>query len=264
MNIDFIKMSPAENTTVLVTSVCPKRHYIKVAKRAMGYKFLYAEQVGFIRPSKYKNAILCLEMAGGEFCGNATLSAAAYAKYKGLIEKEDFYIEVSGVENPVWCKVMRKEKFNYYAKCQMPFALNTEEYKINLRNQIIQGGIIKFDGISHFVFPVSGDFTDFTEVLKTLKRDVDDIALGIIPYKTLENQKYEIKPYVYVKKTNSSVYERGCGSGSLALGIFLNQKDKKQRCIEVIQPGGTIEVEIGNRYYISTDVLITCEGMMFI
>lgn len=264
MIIDFLKTSPAMNTTVLVTSVCPKQHYIEVAKRAMKYDFLHAEQVGFIKAPQSNDTILYLEMAGGEFCGNATLSAAAYATYKGLTEKHDFYIDVSGVENPVWCKVMKKDRFNYNTKCQMPFASNIEEYKINLKSQIIEGAIIEFNGISHFVFPVKNKFTYFLEVLDIIKTDINASAIGIIPYKIIEKQNYKIKPYVYVRKTNTSTFERGCGSGSLALGIFINETGKKQKHIKVIQPGGIIKVEVGDRNYISTDVLMTCEGRILI
>lgn len=264
MIIDFVKTSPAQNTTVLVTSVCPEEHYINIAKKVMGYEFLHAEQVGFIRAPKHKDTILFLEMSGGEFCGNATLSAAAYVKYKGLTNNNDFFLEVSGLANPIQCKTIKKRKFHYNVKCQMPSAQKVKEYKVKVDNQIIQGSIIKFDGITHFIFPVKSRFIHFTKVLDIVKKDIYASALGIIPYKTLGEQKYKIKPYIYVRKTGSNVFERGCGSGSLALGIYLNKNHKKQGCIKVLQPGGIIEVEIGKNLYISTDVLVTCEGRILI
>ena len=63
---------------------------------------------------------------------------------------------------------------------------------------------------------------------------------------------------------NTNVFERGCGSGSLALGMYLNKVTGITKKIKVLQPGGVIEVGIGSEFSISTDVVITCEGRIMI
>ena len=264
MILNFIKTSQAQNTTVLVTSFCPPSYYLKIAKKAIDYEFLHAEQVGFIVPPSRHESILELEMAGGEFCGNATLSAAAYAVFKGLAGKEAFSIDVSGAPLPITCKVRQTNDYSYNANCVMPQAKRNGELKLTLENKTIMGQVIELDGISHFVFPEQRDFTEYIEVVTVLKQTVDSDAIGVIPFKALQDDTYSIKPFVHVKKVNTNVFERGCGSGSLALGMYLNKVTGITKKIKVLQPGGVIEVGIGSEFSISTDVVITCEGRIMI
>lgn len=69
MKLNFIKMSPCENTTVFITEYCPKEYYIAVAREVMNYYSLCAEQVGFIVPPKNTDSVLGMGMDGFEFCG---------------------------------------------------------------------------------------------------------------------------------------------------------------------------------------------------
>lgn len=264
MIFDFIKTSPAQNTTVLVTSYCPKGYYLKIAEKAMSYEFLHAEQVGFIVPPSKKESILGLEMAGGEFCGNATLSVAAYAILKGLADEEIFSIDVSGTTLPIRCKAKKINDYCYDASCVMPPAKRNQELKITLKNKTIIGQVIELDGISHFVFPEQKDSIEHLDILTALKQVVETDAIGVIPFKTLENGTYKIKPFVHVRKVNTNVFERGCGSGSLALGMYLNKVTGISKKIVVLQPGGAIGVGIGSEFSISTDVVFTCEGRMMV
>lgn len=264
MIFDFIKTSPAQNTTILVTSYCPQSYYFAVAEKAMNYEYLHAEQVGFIVPPSNKDSILRLEMAGGEFCGNATLSAAAYVIYKGLIDRVNFSIDASGAAEPIRCRVEKVSTYCYNTSCIMPPAKRNQKLELTHENKTITGHIIEFDGISHFVFPTQEDFTEYSGVIPALKQVVDTNAIGVIPYKTLKDGSYKIKPFVHVKKINTNIFERGCGSGSLALGIYLKKVGGVSKEIEVVQPGGVIRVGIGNEFSISTDVVFTCEGRMLI
>jgi diaminopimelate epimerase len=264
MILYFIKTSPAQNTTVLITSFCSKSHYIKIAETTMKYEFLHAEQVGFIVPPSKKASVLGMEMAGGEFCGNATLSAAAYAVYKGLAEEEVFSIDVSGAAEPIRCKVRKLDDYCYNASCVMPPAKRIQELKLNLGNKTIIGKVIELDGISHFVFPEHEGFMEYLDVATALKQSVDADAIGVIPFKTIKDDTYSIRPFVHVKKVNTNVFERGCGSGSLALGMYLDKVFGMSKRIEVVQPGGIIGVEMGSEYSISTDVVFTCEGIIMV
>jgi diaminopimelate epimerase len=264
MIFNFIKTSPAQNTTVLITSFCPQSYYLKIAEIAMKYEFLHAEQVGFIVPPSKKESILGLEMAGGEFCGNATLSAAAYAVFKGLVGGKVFNIDVSGAAGPIRCKVQKLDDYRYNASCVMPPAKLNQELKLDLGNKTIIGQVIELDGISHFVFPEQEDFAEYLDVVTALKQFIDANAIGVIPFKTIKDDTYSIKPFVHVKKVNTNVFERGCGSGSLALGMYLNKVFGMSKRIEVVQPGGVIGVEMGSEYSISTDVVFTCEGTIMV
>jgi len=261
---EFIKASPAKNTTVIITSECPKSYYPVLAKKAMSYDYLHSEQVGFIVPPSKKGSVIGLEMAGGEFCGNATLAAAAYAVYKGLTNKEIFNIDTSGTDESIRCRVAKVSDFCYSTSCTMPSAKGIDEAKIKLLKKTVEGYIVEFDGISHFVLEAEDDIEEYLELARALKEIVDAGAIGIIPYKKVQDGRYKIKPFVHVRAINSNVFERGCGSGSLALGACLKKVYGISKDIDVIQPGGVIKVGMGDESYISTDVIITCEGKILI
>lgn len=103
MNIDFVKASPSKNMTILVTNYVPPTNYSRVAHTLMDYEYVNAEQVGFIEAPQNKDALLKLTMSGGELCGNAVLSAAAYCHYKGLTNENNFLLETTGVAEPLEC-----------------------------------------------------------------------------------------------------------------------------------------------------------------
>jgi len=261
MKLNFVKASPVQNTTILITDHCPRGLYIESANTAASYEYAHAEQVGFIVPPKSPDSVLRLEMAGDEFCGNATLSAAAYVKYKGMFPGEEFFIETSGVDLPIKCQVKAKSDFLYTAKCEVPLCGVIEKLCVSVNGRIFSGSIVNFAGISHFITESRLDAEMYDEILAEIIKHVHSGAIGIIPYRETDDGNFEIKPYVYVKQTNTRVFERGCGSGSLALGHYLKAK-AVCGAHKIYQPGGVITVEVGEKSVISVDVKFTCQGFM--
>ena len=82
----------------------PEKDYKQIASYLME-KEPTAEQVGFLDTKD--PGILKLNMAGGEFCGNATMSAAVYAVMKGL-QKSPVKLRVSGAKQPLRVEVTLK------------------------------------------------------------------------------------------------------------------------------------------------------------
>ena len=72
--IDYYLIDPTGNITILVESEVDPKDYATFAKRLMDAE-KKCEQVGFVKKSDI--AEIKLDMAAGEFCGNATLSSAA-------------------------------------------------------------------------------------------------------------------------------------------------------------------------------------------
>ena len=71
-------------------------------------------------------------------------------------------------------------------------------------------------------------------------RQLKSDALGIL----LTNRDLNrIRPLVYVRETDSSVWERGCGSGTAALGAYLASEAGRDVQASVSQPGGVISVK---------------------
>ena len=50
MKLNYVKTSPSQNMTILITDYIDSKDYIKVANSVMRYESLYAEQVGFVVP----------------------------------------------------------------------------------------------------------------------------------------------------------------------------------------------------------------------
>lgn len=103
MNISYTKIDPAGNITVIVDSFVPREQQSRVASELMK-RDVTVEQVGFLEKPDDPCCAVRLQMMGGEFCGNASLSAAAVifsraGLAEGLYCEELF--EVSGAAEPV-------------------------------------------------------------------------------------------------------------------------------------------------------------------
>ena len=59
-------------------------------------------------------------MMGGEFCGNASISAAALIARKGGIVSGDIALEVSGADEPLCVKVQKLDGRKYLGTVAMP------------------------------------------------------------------------------------------------------------------------------------------------
>lgn len=263
MKLDFVKASPSRNTTVFITNYVVPAHYAEIASRIMDDEHLHAEQAGFLVQPQTEGAVLRLEMSGGEFCGNAVLSAAAYCSYKGLTKDRTFLLETSGSDFPLECEVDVKSPTHFVARAEMPPPLSTTEIVIDLNGRSITGNVVKLDGITHFITDYWPTEDQFNQLIEAVTNKIEDKAIGIIPYKQLKESEYEIWPFVYVTETGSRFFEQACGSGSLALGVHLSKGNQNQT-LQIHQPGGIVYVETGGKNYISTDVRFTCEGFVYL
>lgn len=85
-----------------------------------------------------------------------------------------------------------------------------------------------------------------------------------------DNSKSFLEPLVYVKTTDTLIWERGCGSGSCAVAIALSYRVKKSLSIDIKQPGGVVEVKtFWNGYEVEEVILkgsvkIAAEGILYL
>ena len=75
MTIDYLVADPSGNTTILVLTPVPKEEHSALAAKLLALPGIEAEQVGYVTREAGKP--LRVDMMGGEFCGNASRSAAA-------------------------------------------------------------------------------------------------------------------------------------------------------------------------------------------
>lgn len=266
MKMNFIKASTCRNTTAFFDDDVDEERYSFIARRAMEPDYLAVEQVGFLARPHNSFSLLRLEMAGGEFCGNATLALAALAVRRGMARLGDeVKVECSGEASPLIATVEEKGNGRFGVRCSMPGigGEKMSDAKLLAFDKEYAGGIVNVPGISHFLFEaaVAPTVSTFDMLIEALASRVESDAYGVIAYHRESGNFYTICPYVYVPSSGSRVFEQACGSGSLSLGAWLSREGHGSR-FEIGQPGGTIKVEIGDENYISADVYFPCEGEM--
>lgn len=276
MKASFVKFSPSENTTIIVTQAkIKKEDYPRIAKAAMAYTHLHGEQVGFITPRFSTKAKGRMEMSGGEFCGNGLLALGAYFAWSEGKEKDHFPLEFSGVEKTLTCEVEKIGPLVYRVKGELP----VEGYRIFKRevrtgHEKISGDLVVMKGITHFLFPLKekgAPEIDYPALLKCLGKDDNNHAYGALGYKR-DGEMVHLSPWVYVPGIDSLREERSCGSGSLALGLLWAKDREDSIRMKIQQPGGVIAVEIDydqkakkvTSASIETEVIVTCEGNLLL
>ena len=258
MELEFIKLSPLGNTTVFLRGDVGTREHAALLCEAMDYDHLAAEQAGFLVAPHSEEALLRIEMAGGEFCGNATLSAAALVAAEGA--RAPFFVECSGAPEPLRAEARSLGAGRWLARAEMPQA--HELRRLSLDGLSFGGAAIcvSLRGIAHLVVEAADlSAVDYDALLACLMREAAADAYGVVPFERMGREHFRICPYVAVPCAESRVFERACGSGSLALALALGDAAEGTR-IAVEQPGGTLFVERGTRLLLEGEVLISCRG----
>ena len=265
MHLRFVKASPCKNTTVFVEDDVPVAMRPAVARVAMETESLGAEQVGWIVRPKDSRATLRLEMVGGEFCGNASLALGALAASRGLVGvNEKFCVECSGAKSPLSVIIAKNGDGRWKGRITLPQMAEISEVVLSAFGVRYHGSIVALPGITHFFVESEPFGTDvYDALLCSLCRARTADAYGVIPFRFEGANAFSIKPYVAVPSVNSRVFEKACGSGSLALGHLISATKGISR-LEVFQPGGVIEVDMGEAPSISEDVCFPCEGTFFV
>lgn len=240
MKVDFVKLNPTQNMTLIVTTPVPREEQAGLAARLMEYGSVYAEQVGFLEEPTLRGVRARLQMMGGEFCGNASMSMAA------LLAREDdvpegarmqLTLEVSGADGPVSCRVIRRKQGKFSVAVEMPLPLAIDMVELLPGEKL---PLVRFPGIAQVIVP-EGRLDALQAQARAAKwcEMLSEDALGIL---LVSKDMRRMRPLVAVRSTKSAVWEHGCGSGSAAVGAYLTQKLKKGIELAIDQPGGTIIV----------------------
>lgn len=234
MKWTVVMADPAGNRTAIVRSGVPKADRQKVAAAIMADSSLGAEQVGFETRPLYGGSLGRLEMAGGEFCGNAARS------YGYLLcrerELDHCKIEMSGTREQleVICDLERGT-----SAAQMPMP---EKLEMAGEDADSMYPLVISRGITHMICTD----TEFDEGFA--RRMIDKFGK---PFKAFGVQFVNgdnLTPVVYVADSDTVCCESSCGSGSLAAAWFFT-RDKKDGFHSYIfeEPGGRITVNIAKR-----------------
>jgi diaminopimelate epimerase len=193
-----------------------------------------AEQAGFLIPSA-----MHFEMAGGEFCGNATRAAAVLLS--DILGKSELSFTVSGFDGTVAAEVSKTGDDTYFVRCTFP-GLPTTRKEVTLPDGST-AAMIDLSGIVHVV--IEGAFPADRSAYESQHRTImeglgltDRGAVGVIWFER-KGDSAVMHPVVWVRAVDTFFYEESCGSGTIALA-------KVTGLPTIIQPSGQgIDATIG-------------------
>lgn len=273
MEIQFVKTNPTQNMTILVQSEVPRAQQPLVASALMAYDSVYAEQAGFIERPVDSAAWARLQMAGGEFCGNATMSLAALLAWERGIapgKTAEVPLEASGVDGILTCAVEMHTN-SMRATVEMPPPQRIEQRELSWKGKAVVVAVVYFSGITHIIVPVEAVNSAWMAFAEQTVHErpnwVHDDAMGVLLY---DGKSARMDPLVSVRASGTTVWERGCGSGTAAVGAWLAHGTDKSVKADIHQPGGTITVQAHNvegmiqRVAITGTVQIAARGTAYI
>lgn len=221
--VKFVKLWPGGNTTAVVTEPIQRDKHAELAQEIMTENE-DIEQVGYLETSSNPDAACRLQMMGGEFCMNATRSAAYYYAKQNNLKK--MLMEASGCSELIEVEIEGET-----THITLPSGFYLKSTKKDGYT------IIDLSGIRHIVVR---SFFDETAAQKMLEENKEDLeAVGVI-FVSGENENIRIEPLVWVRETNTLVKETGCGSGSIAAAIAENQAHPELTYFNVKQRSGEI------------------------
>lgn len=230
--VDYSIYRPAGNDTAFVFKMDYTQAQMKLINNAIMAKHPNVEQVGFIDLSGKPE----LQMAGGEFCGNATRSAA--------------FIYLKGKQGNLQMTVNSKDVINAgvdasgKAWCEIPLCNGTDVF-----TEIEPGiHVIKMKGMVTVVVQEQKAkyYLENRDNLKAIGMDFIkkynlqcSEAVGIM-FCERESGKIKINPIVWVNSIDTLFYETACGSGTTAVCMVEAYLKKQSQKIDVLQPSGLV------------------------
>lgn len=211
-----------------------------------------------------------LRMAGGEFCGNATMSAAAlyllrhHTKKPAASEIEYcVHLRVSGADEPVEVRLKQENqpetpvqtqgipvraRTSFLASVHMPRPLSIAETTFS------HGGVtgtlpfVRMRGISHVLiephtpfFRLRADRTDAGHAIREWCSLLEADGLGLMFLEHVSTET-RLTPLVYIPGSGTMFWENSCASGSSAVGMILAARAGKTLRLPLHEPGGILSV----------------------
>jgi len=231
MKIKVQRADPAGNITLFVHSQVEKEKRAALGAKLMAIRAFKAAQVGFLCENS-------MEMAGGEFCGNATRAyGMLLAKQKGLRGKCHLTLCVSGCDRPVGVDVDLDAQT---ARSEMPLPRFVRTETVDGQH----GTLVHLGGIAHLVVDgVEPTMEFFKKAGAAVFASMPELeAYGVI---FLDSTTHRMKPLVKALAVNTLVWEGSCGSGTLAAMVSLCEgKPDGEYTQEFIQPAGTVTATV--------------------
>lgn len=188
-----------------------------------------AEQAGLLYVDAKR-----LEMAGGEFCGNA--SAAAAVLLANGSAKPTVSYSVSGFNGSVVAEVTSLDRNKYRVRT----SFNGMDYKVeDLEYKGARLCMVDMKGIAHILIEGAFPSSNYESIQRKLIDELDlpdREAVGVIWYER-QGERIQINPVVWVKAVDTLYYESACGSGAIATALCTGGRKIFQPTGECISVG---------------------------
>lgn len=234
MKVKVLRANPAGNITLFVLDPIAPEERAGLAGKLIGLSQFQAEQVGFLC-SPTQGCVARMEMAGGEFCGNATRAFGMLtAREQGGLNQ--IRVEVSGCDHPVTVDVDLQAGT---ARSEMPLPVWVK----TIEAEGVGATLVHLGGIAHLVVEEVKPSQEFFDRVEHIFLDIPGLdAYGVI---FLEPQTGKMTPLVKVPAAGTLFWEGSCGSGSLAAAIAQSQKLKDgEFAQDYVQPAGVVRATV--------------------
>ena len=231
--ISYTLLDPTGNMTLLAETPVPEAAQPLTAKRLMALEPA-AEQVGFVYET---DDGIGLRMAGGEFCGNASMSAGVlYLLRKGR-DGGEVTVRVSGTPHPVTVTAKRLPDGSWQGCVEMPCPVSVGKERLSDGSE---RPVVRFPGITHVILEKEMERTEAENIAAAWCGELESEALGLM---FLDRERGVLKPLVYVPSADTLFWESSCASGTTAVGAYLAAESGAAVRVPLKQPGGTLEID---------------------
>jgi len=231
--VDYALLDPTGNITLLVETPVLTAAQPPVARKLMELE-PGTEQVGFVSPGS--DGEIRLRMAGGEFCGNASMSAAALHLRRTGQREGPVSVRVAGTDKPVTVSLTALSDDAWRGTVTMPQPLSVTEAEL-------PGGhclpVVRFPGIAHVIYEYALSRDDAEALARNWCRYLGAEAVGLM---LLDRAKDTLTPLVYVPAAGTLFWETSCASGTTAVGAWLAAASGQPVTLSLTQPGGTLTI----------------------
>ncbi|MCR5813158.1 MAG: hypothetical protein K6G15_01520 [Desulfovibrio sp.] len=266
--LPFSKWNPAGNTTLFFPKdALDPSLWPALAAETLKNQALSAEQAGFVDiPGN------TLTMAGGEFCLNATLAFGALLARREEESKKNMEpgrthtarVTVSGWPERIFLTCTGSSS-TWHSRAQIPLPT------IDCADLGDGQCLVRLPGISHLLLdrsknPLESDRdlaqATFSQLRQRYQLE-EEPCVGAIWWEK-SAKMLRLTPLVFVRETQTLVWEQACGSGSLALALALGQSQDIHE-LSLQQPSGALLHVVLNasaQYAtVAGEVRLVAEGM---
>jgi diaminopimelate epimerase len=207
------------------------------------------EQVGFLTLPASPEDLPALRMAGGEFCGNASMCAAALTLLRRPPESDGeaaLLLRVSGASQPVEVRLRAEGPRCWSAAVRMPPAQGIEETDFRFDDLHGTLPLVRMEGISHLIVEPGSPFFTLIADRPAAERAVREWARALaVPGLGLMflDDACGLTPLVHIPASDTIFWENSCASGSAAVGMVLAARAGAPVSLALDEPGGTLRVE---------------------